>query len=230
MDSEKRNIELLLDIICHDIKNINQVGLGYLELLLEDKNLGEKQRQFGEKVLKAFQSSARLIENVEKIKQAGAIKPEPLNLDSIIKEIVEEFSTSVKDREVKIKYSPRKNLIINSSPLVRDVFANLIDNAIKHAGKKRVKISIDVEDYTRGSKQFYKITIEDNGKGIPDELKKKLFNSQAARSKGLGLYLVKTIVEKTGGKVWVEDRVKGNSAKGTKFVVILPKCKTSLAS
>ncbi|MEM2933892.1 MAG: HAMP domain-containing sensor histidine kinase [Methanocellales archaeon] len=224
---KKRSMELLLDIICHDIKNINQVGMGYLELLLEDKNLGEKQREYGEKVLKAFQSSARLIENIEKIRQARALKLEPLDLNCIIKEVIEEFSTpAVKDREVKlkIKYSPRKrkNLIINSSPLVRDVFANLLDNAIKHAGKSRVKININIEDYTWRNKEFYKITVEDNGKGMPDDLK-KLFNRQVTKLKGLGLYLVKNIVGKTGGKVWVEDRVKGNHAKGARFVVILPK-------
>lgn len=222
---KKRSIELLLDIICHDIKNINQVGMGYLELLLEDKNLGEKQREYVGKVLKAFQSSARLIENIEKIRQVGALKLEPLDLNCIIKEVIEEFTPAIKDREVKIKikYSTRKNLIINSSPLVRDVFANLLDNAIKHAGKSRVKININVEDYTWRNKEFYKITIEDNGKGIPDDLKKKLFHRQVTKIKGLGLYLVKTIVGKTGGKVWVEDRVKGDHAKGARFVVILPK-------
>jgi signal transduction histidine kinase len=216
---------LLLDIICHDLKNINQVGMGYLELLLEDKTLGEKQRGHAEKAFKAFQSSARLIENIEKIKRARAFKLELLDLNSIIKETVDEYLLLTKNEKVKvkIKYSPRENLIINSSPLLKDVFANLIDNAIKHAGKSRVKISIDVEDYMMRGKQYYKIAVEDNGKGIPDELKRRLFNRQPSKLKGLGLYLARTIVEKSGGKIWVEDRVKGNYAKGARFILALPK-------
>ncbi|MEM2925519.1 MAG: HAMP domain-containing sensor histidine kinase [Methanocellales archaeon] len=225
MGYEKRTIELLLYMICHDIKNINQVSLGYLELLLADKNLDEKQRQYGEKILKAFQSSTKLIQKVEKIMQAGAFKFQLVDLNSILKETIEEFPIPPL-KEVEINYQPRENLIVNSSPLLKDVFANLIDNAIKHSGKNRVKIDISIEDYIWRNKQYYKIAFEDDGKGIPDDLKKELLNS-TKKPKGLGLYLVRTIVEKTGGEVWIEDRVKGEPEKGARIVVILPKLASS---
>ncbi|MGE5403280.1 MAG: sensor histidine kinase, partial [Candidatus Doudnabacteria bacterium] len=70
-------------------------------------------------------------------------------------------------------------------------------------------------------------TVEDNGPGVPDDLKPKLFHrfqrgKTKAHGKGLGLYLVRSLVESYEGKVWVEDRVKGDHSKGARFVVMLP--------
>jgi len=80
-------------------------------------------------------------------------------------------------------------------------------------------------DGEKGMK-FCKVAVEDNGPGIPDSLKALIFDrSQTAkklRGKGLGLYIVNTLVSDFHGKVWVEDRVSGDHSKGAKFVVMLP--------
>jgi len=76
--------------------------------------------------------------------------------------------------------------------------------------------------------------VEDNGPGIQDELKKKVFSrlnrgrTRAAGS-GLGLYLVKTLVKDFKGSVWVEDRVTGDYSKGCRFIVQLPAMDTERA-
>ncbi len=74
---------------------------------------------------------------------------------------------------------------------------------------------------------YYQVSIEDNGPGIPDNFKLKVFNrmlqgNAAAKGMGLGLYIVKTLVDSYQGRVWVEDRVPGDHAKGAKFIVLLP--------
>ena len=71
------------------------------------------------------------------------------------------------------------------------------------------------------------VTVEDNGPGIQDDLKDKIFNrfqrgETKASGKGLGLYLVKTLVNDFHGNVWVEDRVAGDYTKGSRFVVMIP--------
>jgi signal transduction histidine kinase len=71
------------------------------------------------------------------------------------------------------------------------------------------------------------VTIEDNGPGIPDELKARLFTRsnkgfQRSSGKGLGLYLIKMLAEDFHGKVWVEDRVPGDHTKGARFMIMLP--------
>ena len=74
---------------------------------------------------------------------------------------------------------------------------------------------------------YCKVIIEDNGPGIPDEMKNRLFlrfqrGNTKASGKGLGLFLVKTLIEDYNGLVWVEDRVSGYYNKGCRFVIMLP--------
>ena len=71
------------------------------------------------------------------------------------------------------------------------------------------------------------MSIEDNGPGIPDEMKEKIFTKSLRgltrrTGHGLGLYLVKRIVEDHHGRVWAEDRVPGDHTQGARFVVLLP--------
>lgn len=90
-----------------------------------------------------------------------------------------------------------------------------------------MEISISLSKMFENGREYYKVSIEDNGPGISDELKSKLFQrKQRGRSKtagsGLGLFLVKKLVEDFHGLVWVEDRVPGDHTQGAKFVVMLP--------
>jgi signal transduction histidine kinase len=113
-----------------------------------------------------------------------------------------------------------------ANELLYDVFSNLIDNAIKHS-QDTPTINVKLEKVNEPAGTFYMVTIEDNGKGVPDELKGHIFDrfhrgETKAKGKGLGLYLVKTLVESYNGLVWVEDRVPGDHTKGSKFIVMLP--------
>jgi signal transduction histidine kinase len=90
-----------------------------------------------------------------------------------------------------------------------------------------VVIDIDLSKVSDGGKDFFRVTIEDHGPGIPDVVKSKLFSrlergKTKASGRGLGLYLVRTLVEEFAGKVWVEDRVSGDYRKGARFTVLLP--------
>jgi len=76
-------------------------------------------------------------------------------------------------------------------------------------------------------KEFYQISIEDNGPGINPDLKSRIFNRMyyeggIMRGKGLGLYLAKTLVECYHGNISVEDRIRGDYTQGARFVVTLP--------
>jgi signal transduction histidine kinase len=86
---------------------------------------------------------------------------------------------------------------------------------------------VKVEPVNENDQKYYRCSVEDNGPGIMDELKSQLFNrfkrgATKAHGKGLGLYLVRTLVEGYHGRVWVEDRVHGDYRKGARFVIMLP--------
>jgi len=101
-----------------------------------------------------------------------------------------------------------------------------LSNSIKHSTGP-VEISIVLNKVFEAGREHYKVWVEDDGPGIPDDLKSKLFQRKMrGRTKttgsGLGLYLVKKLVEDLNGRVWVEDRVPGDPSKGARFVVLLP--------
>jgi signal transduction histidine kinase len=88
-------------------------------------------------------------------------------------------------------------------------------------------VTISLEPVEECGGRNYRVSVEDNGPGVPDSFKLKVFNrllrgDAGAKGMGLGLYIVKTLVDTFNGRVWVEDRVPGDHAKGAKFVVLLP--------
>jgi signal transduction histidine kinase len=116
--------------------------------------------------------------------------------------------------------------MVCGTALMKEAFCNIINNAIRHS-KKDVTIDIAVEETTRDGKKFYDTIISDNGPGIPNELKAKIFNrfqrgETKAHGRGLGLFIVHSLVERAGGNVSAEDRIPGDYTKGAKFVVSLP--------
>lgn len=191
---------------------------------------GEGERELLPKPMDAVNSSSRLIDNVVKLQRVTggkALKNRLIDLCDILDRMKASFS-KVRGRQVSIDYHPMPKCSVMANDLIYDVFYNLIGNAIKHTDPgKPLKIDIRVKGQTIAGKEYLKISIEDNGPGIPDELKGKLFTwlergKTRASGRGLGLYLVKTLVEDFGGMVWVEDRVTGDYRQGVRFVVALP--------
>jgi len=105
---------------------------------------------------------------------------------------------------------------IEGYPLLDTVFLNIIDNAFKYGATKVTIKGTEFQDYV-------KISVMDNGPGIPEDMKDKIFEPferlSSKRGSGLGLAIVKMIVQLHGGEVWVENNVP----EGSIFIVQLPK-------
>jgi len=155
-----------------------------------------------------------------------SIKFQAIMLISILVQCIKEAQRP-SDRTVNINYQPRKGLLVKGSTLLKAVFCNLISNAIKHSTKD-VTVDISAMESEKQGKPFYVIAIEDNGPGIPDNLKARLFNRfqrgvTKVTGRGLGLFIVRTLAERFGGSVTVEDKVPGDYSRGSKFIVALPR-------
>lgn len=226
----KIDSDIYVDIMGHDINNMNQIGIGYLEMALESSSINSHERSMIARSLEMFENSSRLIDNVRKIQKekSGGLEKYIVDLDSILREVTGLYQ-EVPGRSVEIRYVPMDNCRVLSNDQLRDVFSHLIDNAIKHSRGIVHDLVIDVElaRIVDGNGTRYKISISDNGPGIPDGLKHKIFNKFLqgdikSRGSGIGLYLVKTILEDSNGNIWVENRTTGIHANGTTFVIILP--------
>lgn len=219
--------ELYVDIMGHDINNLNQVAIGYLDLIRDDANLTPDQREVIGAALKSTLDSAGIIDNVRKIQAINQGK-EPYYAEDVNDMILECIRGAPKPegKQITINYTPREGRVINGTALMKEIFCNLIYNAIKHSGEE-VTIDVRVDEADRGGKKFYDVYVADNGPGIPDAIKQRLFSrfqrgETKAHGKGLGLYIAKSLVENAGGDIKVEDRVPGDYSKGAKFVVSLP--------
>ncbi|MCA9380795.1 CHASE domain-containing protein [Candidatus Dojkabacteria bacterium] len=201
----------------------------YLELLLDEKGskLTKKQKEFFHEIQIATKQMTELVGallNVSRIELGTfAITPEPTDLTKLAESVVEEVSPIIKDKKLKVNLTKTKLEKVSVDPkLFRIVYQNLITNAVKYTPEEGI-ISID----HKIENDDILITVSDTGYGIPlrqkDQIFQKLFRADNVRIKdtkgtGLGLYIVKSILESTGGRIWFESEEN----EGTTFFVKVP--------
>ena len=222
--SEK--IKLFAYSVSHDLKS-PVMGIYRLTRLLH-KNygdiLGDKGKTHCEQILKASEQIGAL---VEEINVYISTKEAPLSIETIkIEEILEvvkvEVMTRLADRQ--IDWSQPENLPeikVDKLSIIR-VIRNLVDNAIKYGGDHLREIKIGY----RESDKTHILSVTDDGIGLKAEDSEEIFEmfkrkktSKGIQGTGLGLAIVKEIVERHGGKVWIEP----GAEKGTTFSISISK-------
>jgi signal transduction histidine kinase len=211
---------LYLDIMSHDINNVNTVSLGYAQLLGE--LVSDRGRDMLAKLEGAIVQSVEIIRNVTTIRriQERSQANRPMPLDPVIRAELDNH------RDTPIHYDGTTASVCGNS-LISEVFRNLIGNSAKFGGAE-VQIWVRVTD----EGEQVTVSIEDNGPGIPDDLKPAIFNrfrrGKGSKSgKGLGLYISRMIVEGCGGRIWAADRVEKEPGKGAAIRFTLRKLCTA---
>jgi signal transduction histidine kinase len=229
--SAKEETELYIDLMGHDINNFNQITMGFLELARDmaraEGKLGADGIDLLEKAIESLANSSRLIANVRKLQREkmGLYKPQVLDLGGTLEGVCAQFK-HVPDRHVKVNCVATRGIKVQANELLRDVFINLIGNAIKHSSGP-LFVNIRMNCVGEKGRKRCEVLVEDNGPGIPDDLKRTLFerlslSATRSRGKGFGLCLIKMLVDDFQGMFRVEDRVEGDHTKGARFVVTLP--------
>lgn len=209
--------EFLNSLLRHDVSNKSQITQSCLELLMES-DLTEEQRELLEGALNC---SREEIEIIKKVRALGEVKGEEgreIGINSVIRDVVEDnkHSASRKDMKIEIMSSEHDQNVIGGQ-LLKELFNNLIGNSIKHSGGSIIRIDTQEMDGR------IICTVEDDGRGMPQEEKKKMFERGYKKGEksgsGLGMYLVKEIAESYNGEVVVKDSPLG----GLKFEIHLEK-------
>ncbi|MDD5145475.1 MAG: HAMP domain-containing sensor histidine kinase [Candidatus Pacebacteria bacterium] len=219
-----------VNIVSHQLRspltNLNWT----IELLMSGEvgKIGEKQVDYF-RILK--ENSGRMADLISDLLIASKIetatlpaKKEEVSLRKILDELIKEFALFAKASNVEMKFDFQENLplILADSFQIKLAIENLLDNAIRYV-KTNGEVSIKLE---KQGKNIY-LEIKDNGVGIPKDDQKyifqRFFRSENAlrhqtQGTGLGLYITKAIIEKSGGKI----SFKSIENKGTTFSLIFP--------
>ena len=195
-----------INIAAHELRTPSQSIIGYSELL---KNLPERNKQYEEAILR---NAERLFSLVTNMLNIARIESQTLKLNKIVFDLNVKIQNVIKDisqqtelsnnDKVKIEFIPIEKVdIIADKEKIFEVFANLVNNAVKFTKQGTITINLKREDKTNQAI----VTVKDSGPGIDPEIIPHLFSKFKTKSEkglGLGLYISKNIVEAH----WRKDR------------------------
>jgi signal transduction histidine kinase len=207
LETAYQRSNLYLDIMAHDINNVNTAALGYAQMLSE---VGEgKNRDFAQRLEILVRQSVEIIKNVSTIRriQEGTAHIRPVGLHRVILSEIGHFPSAT------VHY-PGTSVHVMADDLLPEIFTNLIGNSVKFGGPK-VEVWINVAE--NGGK--VEVEVSDSGPGIPDDLKPHIFHRfqrgpSKKSGKGLGLYITRMLVEHYGGEIRAGDRIPDQPGQG----------------
>lgn len=223
-----------ISMASHQLRTPLTTVKGYASML-EEGDFGKLTREQHEKVdltLDGANRMARLIDDLLNVSRMDAnrffLEVSEVDIVSLVAQELQQLQTLAESKKVKITYIPPTKKAINirlDENKTRQVVMNLIDNSIHYsqppAGGGEVQVSLGVQ------KDHIVFMVRDNGIGVPADVQKRLFtkmfranNAKSARpdGTGLGLYLVKRVVEDEGGEIIFES----TEGKGSTFGFRLP--------
>jgi signal transduction histidine kinase len=220
--------DAFINAVTHELKTpVASIRL-YLQTLQARAVEETKRKEFYRTML---EDSDRLLSTIEQILRTGrmAAARRPLNLSRIdLTAVVEQCISRAKE----VHHVPDDALVYTPGPRltfaadedeVRAAVSNLIDNAIKYSGKS-VRVTVEV----RQEGERVSVRVSDQGPGIPKSELQQIFKrfyrvpgalAAAVKGTGLGLYIVRSVAKRHGGRAWAESEGLG---KGSTFIVEFP--------
>jgi len=218
-----------ISVISHELKTPVALIKGYAGTLRrEDANWDmDTVRESLEVIEEESDRLTRLIDNLLDASRLQAaqmrLDKTDVRLDRLAARTVNEFRTQTELHTFELDFPPDFPAVQADQERLRQVLSNLLSNAIKYSPNKgRIIVSGRYDD-----EQVY-VAVTDQGIGIPIGERERIFDrfyrvetalSRRTQGAGLGLYLVKSVIEAHGGQIWVE----GNEGQGSTFVFTLPR-------
>lgn len=226
---EKMRLDFV-SMASHELRTPLTSIIGYLSVFI-DENKGKIESTEIELLQKSLTSAKQLLTlvgnllNVNKIeREQMSVFPQALDYLPVVTKVVEDLKSQAVQKSVVLDFDPPLSLpkVLADPIRTPEVITNLVANAINYTNAGgHVSVSLEI------TPNEIITSISDTGVGIPKEAISHLFNKffrvsnqiqQASKGTGLGLYISKSIVEKLGGKIWVESEM----GKGSKFSFTLP--------
>ena len=220
-------------LVAHDVNNIFHVIKSAQELSSLYVNSSENLNKVMElhKIINdQITRGVKLVSNVAKLSKIDDSEEslKKININDLLEEAIKYIKRSFQSKNIQIDTDFGEiELYITANDLLLDVFENLLINSIRHNDNSNVEIHIKASRFYKNNENLIKFEFKDNGRGIRDERKSIIFAKgkdikKKTEGMGLGLSLVKKIIISYNGKIWVEDRFKGDFKKGSNFIFLIP--------
>src|SRR5579884_515746 len=221
-------LESFVYTVSHDLKApvVSMHGMATLLMEGHPDRLGEEERHYVERIIANATYMEELIHGLLILSRIGKKRdqPEPVELRAVIAQILDIQKERFAEKKIEVVIQPSLPPFVFDKTALTQIFQNLITNAAKFMGDQpHPRIEIGGKMLTE-TIQFY---VKDNGIGIDPEYHEKIFGifqrlkEVEVEGTGVGLSIVKKIIDLAGGKVWVESK----RGEGATFFVELPRHK-----
>lgn len=231
LQKKQKLTSTILTLLSHDLKNHLMTMSGYSELASATLDRSPQDLSEIKTSLTAIEAKTNttlnLIDDVTTwLKIESEIKSQEIvsvDLTVMLRQVVQELDPELTNKELDVVFYPPQPMIalVPANFALKSAFFNLLHNAIKFSPPKG-QIEIEVIDHP----EVWRITIADQGPGVPDTLKEEVFKPfttfsdiKSKQGTGLGLTIVQEIIESFYGKVWVQDR----QPNGSIFIIEIPR-------
>lgn len=224
LQRSNKELEQFAYAASHDLQEPLRSIVGFLQLLQHNygDQLDEKGRQYVERVVAAGHRMQIMIRDLLSLSRVTTSNGTflPTNLNSLVKTVLDNLESTLQENHAEVVYADLPSLSVDSSQ-IQSLFQNLILNSIKYNMNPNPRVEIGCSP----SGNFYQFFVRDNGIGISPRFYERIFivfqrlhTAREYDGTGLGLALCRKIVERHGGKIWVES-VPG---EGSTFFFTLP--------
>ncbi len=211
--------------VAHDLKNPLGTLLGYAELLeMRFPEIPDGAKHYLDAIVRNTRKMTNIIDELlllAGVRKMQDVQTHPLDMARCTREALQRLEGMIEERGAKIVKPEKWPAAIGYAPWVEEVWANYISNAVKYGGDPPV-VRIGATADPLGKVRFW---VQDNGEGIAPEESAKLFSKfsrltgvEKIEGHGLGLSIVKRIVERLGGEVGVQNEI----GEGSTFYFTLP--------
>ncbi|MBE2223903.1 MAG: HAMP domain-containing histidine kinase, partial [Anaerolineae bacterium] len=220
-----RELDAYAHTVAHDLKNPLALTISYGDLLAElHPFTHENQALYLERMQQNGRRMLRIVDELlllATIIGQDHIPIEPLMMSDVFQAVLERFEATIQQTQAEIIMPEAWPLVLGYGPWIEEVWANYISNALKYGGKPpHITVGFNVVE-TTGMVRFW---VKDNGQGLEPDAQQRLFQEferlgqKRVQGHGLGLSVVRRIIERLNGQVGVESEV----GKGSLFFFTLP--------
>jgi signal transduction histidine kinase len=225
LESKNAELERFTYTVSHDLKSPLVTINGFLGYVEKDARAGdfEKLKSNMHRIHMAVDKMQRLLKDLLELSRIGRLinTPVEISFNEIVKDAVEILQGQLKERNLTVEYQETDLMIKGDHTRLVEVLQNLLENAIKFMGDQP-KPHIQIDSQINEQEEIV-FSVRDNGIGIEPEYHEKIFGlfnklDSDSTGTGIGLTLVKRIIEVHGGRIWVESKM----GEGTTFYFTLP--------